>query len=116
MSSELPATNHPPSIEDQERSGGDDQEHSDVVNSLLHPQALIIRQVLTRSGREELGLILIDDEENIAQALDARVAIDSLFYAGDKTISESLRQKLPPDVTIHEVAKRTCKKLFENEK
>ena len=108
MSNELPAANDPSSI--------DDQENSDVVNSLLHPLALIIRQVLTRSGREELDRILIDDEENIDQALDAGVTIESLFYAGDKTISESLKQKLPSDVTIHEVAKRTCKKLFENEK
>lgn len=108
MSNELPAANDPSSI--------DDQENSDVVNSLLHPLALTIRQVLTRSGREELDRILIDDEENIDQALDAGVTIESLFYAGDKTISEGLRQKLPPDVTVHEVAKRTCKKLFENEK
>lgn len=108
MSNELPAANDPSSI--------DDQENSDVVNSLLHPLALTIRQVLTRTGRQELDLILIDDEENIDQALDARVTIESVFYSGDKTISESLKQKLPPDVTIHEVAKRTCKKLFENEK
>jgi len=34
------------------------------VDSLLHPQAILIRQLLTRTGRIELSRILIDDEEN----------------------------------------------------
>jgi 23S rRNA (adenosine1067-2'-O)-methyltransferase len=87
-----------------------------VVDSLLHPLAILIRRVLTRSGRMELSLILIDDEENILQALDAGVAIHSVFYAGGEGISPMLMQSLPSDVHIHEVAKRTCKKLFENDK
>lgn len=92
------------------------QEDVGVVDSLLHPLAVMIRQVLTRAERKDLALILIDDEENIDQALEAGVTLQSIFYAGGEVISESLRQKLPPDVTIHEVAKRTCKKLFENDK
>ena len=32
------------------------------VDSLLHPQAILIRQLLTRTGRIELSRILIDDE------------------------------------------------------
>lgn len=92
------------------------QDDSGVVDSLLHPLAAMIRRVLTRAERKDLDLILIDDEENIAQALEAGVTLQSVFYAGDETLSESLRQQLPPDVTIHEVAKRTCKKLFENDK
>jgi TrmH family RNA methyltransferase len=87
-----------------------------VVDSLLHPLAVTIRQLLTRSEKKELGRILIDDEENILQALDARVAVDAVFHAGEERVSERLRQKLPPRATIHEVAKRTCKKLFENDK
>jgi TrmH family RNA methyltransferase len=87
------------------------------VDSLLHPLAVRVRQLLTRSERDRLDrAILIDDEENIVQALRAGVTIRSVFYAGDEVVSDALRQQLSPGVTVHEVAKRTCKKLFENDK
>lgn len=92
------------------------QENSGVVDSLLHPLAMLIRQVLTRSGRLELNLILIDDEENIIQALTAGIQLHSLYYSGDEVLSNELIQKLPANIKIYEVAKRTCKKLFENDK
>jgi len=88
----------------------------DLVDSLLHPQALLIRQLLTRTGRIELSRILIDDEENILQALDSGVEIESVYYAGDEIVSEELKKKLTPSVKIYEVAKRTTKKIFENDK
>lgn len=87
-----------------------------LIDSLLHPLAHPIRQLLTRTGRQELGQILIDDEENILQALEAGVEIESVYYAGEETISETVRKNLTPGATIHEVAKRTTKKLFENDK
>jgi len=86
------------------------------VDSLNHPLAGPIRKLLTREGRRELNQILIDDEENILQALEAGVEIESVYFAGDEAISETLRKKLTPGATIHEVAKRTTKKLFENDK
>lgn len=86
------------------------------IDSLLHPLAGPIRKLLTREGRRELNQILIDDEENILQALEAGVEIESVYYAGDDVISETLREKLTAGATIHEVAKRTTKKLFENDK
>ena len=92
------------------------QENDRVVDSLLHPLAILIRQVLSRSGRQELDLILIDDEENIIQALDAGVEIHSLYYSGGESLSTELMRNMPVDVGIYEVAKRTCKKLFENDK
>ena len=87
-----------------------------LIDSLLHPLAQPIRQLLTREGRRELNQILIDDEENILQALDAGVEIESVYYAGEEVISEMLRKNLTAGATIHEVAKRTTKKLFENDK
>ena len=87
-----------------------------LVDSLLHPLAGPIRKLLTRQGRQELNQILIDDEENILQALQAGVEIESVYYAGDEVISETLRKNLTEGATIHEVAKRTTKKLFENDK
>jgi len=86
------------------------------IDSLNHPLAAPIRQLLTRTGRQDLNQILIDDEENILQALDAGVEIESVYYAGDEVVSETLRKNLTAGATIHEVAKRTTKKLFENDK
>lgn len=87
-----------------------------LIDSLNHPLAGPIRKLLTREGRRELGQILIDDEENIMQALGAGIEIDSLYYAGEEVVSDSLRKNLTAGATIHEVAKRTTKKLFENDK
>jgi len=87
-----------------------------LIDSLNHPLAGPIRKLLTREGRRELNRILIDDEENIVQALEAGVKIESVYFAGEEIISEELKRKLPKEVSIHEVAKRTTKKLFENDK
>jgi 23S rRNA (adenosine1067-2'-O)-methyltransferase len=87
-----------------------------LIDSLNHPLAGPIRKLLHRDGRRELNQILIDDEENILQALEAGVEVESVYYAGDEVISETLREKLTPGATIHEVAKRTTKKIFENDK
>jgi TrmH family RNA methyltransferase len=87
-----------------------------LIDSLNHPLAGPIRQLLTREGRRELNQILIDDEENILQALEAGVEIESVYYAGEEVVSEELRRNLTAGATIHEVAKRTTKKLFENDK
>src|SRR5687768_10395191 len=86
------------------------------VDSLLHPLAGVIRQLLTRSEKQQLDRILIDDEENILEALRAGVDVERVFYAGELAVSETLREALPTTVEICEVARRTCKKLFENEK
>jgi 23S rRNA (adenosine1067-2'-O)-methyltransferase len=87
-----------------------------LIDSLLHPLAGPIRKLLSRDGRRELGRILIDDEENILQALQAGLKIESIYFAGEEVISDELRKRLPAEATIHEVAKRTTKKLFENDK
>lgn len=87
-----------------------------MIDSLNHPLAGPIRKLLTREGRRELGKILIDDEENILEALRAGVEVESVYFAGDEVVSEALKQKLPNRVAIHEVARRTTKKLFENDK
>ncbi|HET7540398.1 MAG TPA: RNA methyltransferase [Polyangiaceae bacterium] len=87
-----------------------------TVDSLLHPWAVTIRRLLDRAGRLELDKILIDDEENIEQALLAGVQLEAVFYAGDERVSGELAARLARDVPVLEVAKRTCKKLFENDR
>jgi tRNA G18 (ribose-2'-O)-methylase SpoU len=78
-----------------------------IIDSLLHPLAQPIRKLLSRSGRQELNKILIDDEENILEALKAGVKIESVYFAGEETLSENFKGKLPKDIPVHEVAKRT---------
>lgn len=87
-----------------------------LIDSLNHPLAGPIRQLLSREGRRERNQVLIDDEENILQALQAGVEIESVYFAGEETVSDALRKNLTAGATIHEVAKRTTKKLFENDK
>ncbi|HEY5730151.1 MAG TPA: TrmH family RNA methyltransferase [Anaerolineales bacterium] len=86
------------------------------IDSLNHPLSHSIRKILHRDGRRELNQILIDDEENILQALDAGVEVESVYHAGEEIISDTLREKLTAGATIHEVAKRTSKKIFANDK
>ena len=90
VSNKSPSTNPPSAVNAQGNLG--------VVDSLLHPLALAIRQLLRRSERKDLDRILIDDEQNILQALDAGVTIHSVFHSGEELASESLRQKLSPSV------------------
>lgn len=87
-----------------------------LIDFLNHPLAGPIRKLVHREGRRELNQILIDDEENILQALDAGVEVESVYFAGDEILSDTLREKLTTGATIHEVAKRTTKKLFANDK
>lgn len=87
-----------------------------IIDSLLHPLAQPIRKLLSRSGREELNKILIDDEENILEALKAGVKVESAYFAGENRLSENFKQSIPKSIPIHEVATRTSKKLFENDK
>jgi TrmH family RNA methyltransferase len=95
----------------------DDGSELGVVDSLNHPQAAEIRQILTRSGVDASNCpILIDDEENISQALRAGIALRSVFSSGDTEVSDALRAQIPTHVPILGVAKRTCKKLFQNDK
>src|SRR5215813_7215208 len=90
---------------------------SSAVDSLLHPQAVLIRRLLTPSERREIGdLILVDDSENIVQAIRAGVTIRSVFHSSDTALCAGVQQTLPPTVTIYTVLRRTCKKLFGNEK
>ena len=92
------------------------QKNSDIVDSLLHPSAVELRQLLNGSQEERPRRMIIDDEENIVQALRARIKIERVFHTEDQDLSEGLKAALLPDATVHIIAKRTCKKLFETHK
>lgn len=101
---------------------GSDTHDSEMVDSLEHPLAVWLRQLLdaqlgdSTQAASPQRLIIIDDEENIVQALRAHLEVERVFHTGDRPVSTSLREALPPDATTHELAKRTSKKLFETSK
>jgi TrmH family RNA methyltransferase len=95
----------------------DSRTDSSVVDSLLHPQAVLIRRLLTRSERSEVGdLILVDDAQNITRALRAGLAVRSVFHSKDAAVCPNMQQHLPRSVLNYEIARRTCKKLFGNDR
>ena len=89
---------------------------NDLVDSLLHPLAEPLQQLLSKPGRLEYGMILIDDEENILAAQAAGVKLSAVFYSDDAELPETLSQALPPSSARIRLAKRTGKKLFGNER
>ncbi|HHO53641.1 MAG TPA: RNA methyltransferase [Deltaproteobacteria bacterium] len=88
----------------------------ETIDHLLHPVAAEIRQLLDPAGRSTQPRFIIDDEENIAVALRGGVAVRSLFFSGDNALPLSLVELAGDTVTIYEVARRTCKKLFGKER
>ena len=94
----------------------DSRSDSSVVDSLLHPQAVLIRALLQSKPTKAGDLILVDDVENIVQARRAGLIIRSVFRSEDAALGAGLLQQLPSNVARYQVAWRTCKKLFGNER
>ena len=90
------------------------QRKSVIVDSLTHPLAVWIRDILVE--KDVLPYLIIDDEDNILQALQADIKVERVFYTGDQRLSGHFKRALPNEVAIHEIAKRTSKKLFETSK
>jgi 23S rRNA (adenosine1067-2'-O)-methyltransferase len=90
---------------------------SNAIDSLLHPQSALIRSLLQppAAGTTRQS-ILIDDEENIGQALAAGITIRSIFLSEDAALSDGLRRRLPTTAHHYTVGRRTCKKLFGNDR
>lgn len=87
-----------------------------LVDSLRHPQAAAIRSLLAPSAEAGRHSILIDDEDNILRAVDAGITIRSVLNSDCTTFSDNLRRRLPSTARHYTVARRTCKKLFGNDK
>lgn len=88
----------------------------DLVDSLNHPLAIYLRDLLNRESRLQAQEIIIDDIENIEQALKAGVRLKKWFVSGSNIqIPQTLYQQLNK-IPGYEIAPRTCKKIFENDK
>lgn len=85
---------------------------ADRVDSLNHPLARLVRDLLDRRGRHEHGLVLVDDWENIAQARAAGLEMVGVYTTEEADLA---RGDLPSAPMYH-VAWRTAKKIFEVER
>lgn len=88
----------------------------DHIDSLTHPLAQPLQDLLSKAGRQRLSTILVDDEENIVAALAAGLEPSALIYTDDIELPQSLLEALPADTARITLAKRTGKKIFSNER
>lgn len=88
---------------------------SEIVDHLEHPTAILIRSLLEKEGRRTLNQMIIDDEENIAQALTAGITLKMVLVTDEHQLSDSCRIALH-NVPVITLSKRTGKKLFGGEK
>lgn len=89
----------------------------EVVDHLLHPVAAMVRNLLSPRDSTEPQSFIIDDEENILEALRAGLCLDMVLFSGEQALPEPIVSALAPQQTpIYEVARRTCKKLFDKER
>lgn len=73
----------------------------EIVDNVLHPDAVLLSALLSREGRHERGLMIIDDEENVAEAKKAGVVIRSEFSTDEA-----------PKAGVKKLSWRTAKKIF----
>lgn len=93
-----------------------DIQPKDLVDSLNHPLASYLRDMLTREFRLDSREIIIDDIENIEEALKAGIKPKKWFVSGLNLEIPQLLYKQLENVPVYEIAPRTCKKIFENDK
>lgn len=85
-----------------------------LVDSLNHPLAKELRNLLSGSDMQSTDQIIIEDEENILQAIAGKIELIRVYTTDKNQLSKNLLRQLLPSVSIVEVSKRTCKKIFAN--
>ncbi|KAA9157059.1 NshR/TsnR family 23S rRNA methyltransferase [Microbacterium lushaniae] len=87
-----------------------------VIGEVNHPVARRVRDVLHRSTARRRTFV-IDDEENILQALRSGVRLDSVYGTADQRARQaSLAAAGLPDVPFHVLADGVVSALFGTEK
>lgn len=89
------------------------REPRELIDTVVHPVAQRISALL---AGDEPGMILVDDDENIAQAAGAGVHFESLYFAGEEQLSAQTLALISTDVPLYEIKPRTCKKIFEKDR
>jgi len=87
------------------------------IDNVTHPLMELTRELLTPEGRIQHNKFIIDDPENIIEALNADIQISQIFFYGDHAQRHSdLLNNLPKSVECFPIRPRTCKKVFGVEK
>lgn len=87
------------------------------IDSITHPLMLLTRELLGAEGRTQHAKFIIDDVENIQQAMSAGLHIESVFLYGEHIEKQQdFLQTLPAATEVCAVRPRTCKKIFAHDK
>jgi len=88
------------------------------IDSVDHPLMLRVRALMQTSGIREQQACIVDDAENIQQALVAGLRIQHAFFYGDHAsrYTAMLEQLGQHGAELHSIRPRTCKKVFGVEK
>ncbi|MDR6866993.1 TrmH family RNA methyltransferase [Microbacterium resistens] len=104
----------PQGTDRQPVSDGREQPGGTTIDSVRHPAVRRVADVL-RTVSAHPRTLLIDDEENIEQAIAAGVSIDALYATpGMADVAEQLRERA--GAALHIVADDVTKALFKAEK
>lgn len=88
-----------------------------AIENPSHPIARRVRDIL-RAGSSARRTVLIDDEENIVQALRSGVRLESLYFAehGPVVNEEVLAATISSRIPVHRVSVSTLAAIFGPEK
>lgn len=82
-----------------------------LIDHRGHPLARRVTEVL-RSGNRSRGLFLIDDEENILQAVRAGVRLDGLYLSGTARADDATATAQRAGIPVYRVPDAVSKDLF----
>lgn len=87
------------------------------IDSIDHPLMLLTRDLLKAEGREHHQRIIIDDVDNIEQAMAAGIKIEHLFFYNDHVEKYPVFfNRVKNLAELHTLRPRTSKKVFGGEK
>lgn len=85
----------------------------EIIDSLNHPQARLLLELLRPEGRRHHGLLIIDDAQNILQATRAGLEMEGVYCTDWEDQPEWLHAI---QARHYQLSWRTAKKIFEAER
>ena len=71
------------------------------IDSVNHPLMILTRDLLSGAGRSKHNQFIIDDTENIEQALQSSVKINQIFFYGEHAeMHGDFLKKLPKSIEL----------------
>ncbi|MDO4253947.1 MAG: TrmH family RNA methyltransferase [Kocuria sp.] len=82
-----------------------------MIDDIHDPRVRKVAELLKGKNKRSRAMI-VDDEENIAEAIRQSVALFTVFLSEGTVLGEELVSLLPDEVEIHVVSSRLSKELF----